>query len=1009
MPLKQHQYLSQIQNLVQEHLVPVLMDKLEGQRHFINEVRQNLSNNHTTVDQDDSKVQVLQQVRKIKARKELLAKSVNKLTIIPQEVELDEDFQQFFTELQAYVETLPESILTEQSLDRFQRFPDDPLKIKIGKTFKKWGLNIGWVPQKIANWVREKSNKPVKPLKMWKHEVPLRGMLLFHYRDLLVEQMLEMVQSINRAVAASTFNLYELEAGIDQQFSGLVDKKDDQINLQNLPADQDAVIEKIIQNIQDLSDSISGATSNRLDRLNSTFLKSYELVGTIEMPASSFDSSSLDTSHKRAVKAYKKSMDGWRNTLTVLSDRYNFDHELFNTRFTNFEQYLFFSQKLESKVTEKILEEIDKIAEFLVAKRQTLTEASAQDEDFKKTLKEVRFETSRFLKRMVPECIKIIREENIPALVDNLESRTKHEIAQLSDTRSMVKNISYEHAIAESDINKIAPRDLITFEALPQYLKTIRALHDQVKTVNDETQQHLMEISDICDFNLETALAAIDDTSQQDQAKSMSIEGFERAHSRLQDIVTDLKQLAPQADSTLREAMKEFNGQILALNEIDQVFDTEVRIAKARAVERARALRQQFFTKLREFIPRLITVTRRHGLMLYKRYRDTSIRYGIGGPTRSLTAEISGFLADTERTLRNLPFVYQRLFEIAPLDNIYFYEPRPLTNLDLKKAYENWLQGHYGGTALIGEAGSGATTLIRFFLNELKSPYPVTWLGSEKRIYKPKDLFDFFGKSLEIDAIDSTESLIRYLNQSKDKRIFILEDLEHFFLRKVNGFDCIHIFIELLTRTNENIFWLITINQFSYQYLVKTTGIDDCFSYNVQLRPLKPEQVTSLVLKRHRVSGFSLVYRPHKFDRKNAKFKKMNEEERQKYLQQEYVNSLNQIVGGNCSLALIYWLRSIVEIQEDVMFIRSLKGVDTSFLLKLSDDKLFTLHAMLLHDGITITDYATIFKQTDEKSKLTILPLYDDGLIVYRDERFHINPLLFRQVVNLLTDKNLLH
>ena len=1009
MALNKQQYLNQIQDLVQTHLTPLLLDKLEAQKHFINKVRENLSNCYAEVEQDETKVKVLQTVRNIKARKELLAKSVNEMAVIPEDVDLDQDFGAFFTELLAYVETLPESILEDQSLDRFQRFPSDSLKIKFGKTFKKWGLHLDWIPQKISNWFREKTKKPVKPLKMWKHEVPLRGMILYHYRDLLVEQLLEMVQSINRAVAASTYELYELEAGLNQQFAGLVGNDGDQQDPPELPADQGEAIEKIVKNIQDLADSISGATLNRLERINNAFLENYELVGTIEMPASNFDTSGLNASHQRAVKTYKKSMDGWRNTLNVLSDRYNFDQELFHTRFTNFEQYLFFSQKLESRIFEKILTEIDKVAEFLKSKKQELTKASTGAEDFKKVLNEIRFETSRFLKRAIPECIKVIRDQNVTKLVENLESRTKNEIAKLAETRSMVKNISYEHAIKESEINKIAPKDLITFEALPQYLKTIQSVQKEVNSVIDDTQQHLMEISNICDFNLETALAAVDDQSQHDKAKSMSIEGIERAHSRLQDIVDDLKELVPKADQSIHQGLEEFNKQIMALNEIDQVFDTQVRIAKAMAMERARALRRQYFAKVKEFVPRLITVSRRQGLMLYKRYRDTSLRYGIGSPTRILTAEVAGFLADTEKTVKNLPFVYQRLFEIAPLDNVYFYEPRPRINLDLKKAYENWLEGHYGGTALIGEAGSGATTLIRFFLNELKSQFPVTWLSTKKQIFKSEDLFEFFNRELETEGIDSVDHLIQFLNETESKRIFILEDLEHFFLRKVNGFDCIRIFIELLTRTNENIFWLMTINQYSYQYLIKTTGIDDCFSYNIQLRPLRPEQVTSLVFKRHRVSGFSVIYKPHKFDRKNAKFKKMSEEEQQQYLEAEYVTNLNQIVGGNASLALIYWLRSITEIKGDVMYIRSLKVVDTSFLLKLSDEKLFSLHAMLLHDGITISDHAEIFNQSVKKSKLNILPLYDDGIIIYKDSRFYVNPLLFRQVVNLLTDKNLIH
>ena len=226
-------------------------------------------------------------------------------------------------------------------------------------------------------------------------------------------------------------------------------------------------------------------------------------------------------------------------------------------------------------------------------------------------------------------------------------------------------------------------------------------------------------------------------------------------------------------------------------------------------------------------------------------------------------------------------------------------------------------------------------------------------------------------EALETENLTDTDSIVNHLNQLEGKRIIILEDLEHFFLRVVNGFDCIKIVIELITRTNQNIFWLTTINQYSYQYLVRTLNIDDYFSYNITLKPLRSEQMTSLVLKRHRVSGFNINFRPHKQDRKNNRFNKMDEEQQQKYLQNEFFTSLNRIVQSNITLALTYWVRAIMEIEEDVMHLRSLKGIDLSFLTNLSSEKLFTLHAMILHDGITIDEHANIFQQALKKSKLT--------------------------------------
>jgi hypothetical protein len=282
-------------------------------------------------------------------------------------------------------------------------------------------------------------------------------------------------------------------------------------------------------------------------------------------------------------------------------------------------------------------------------------------------------------------------------------------------------------------------------------------------------------------------------------------------------------------------------------------------------------------------------------------------------------------------------------------------------------------------------------------------------LNTKEQIYEESDFYKFFQGKFETENLTDIETLINHLNQLKTRHIIVLEDLEHFYLRKVNGFGCIKTFVEILTMTNKNIFWITNINQYCFQYLVKTSDIDDCFSYNIHLKPLKSEQVTSMLLKRHRVSGFSLLFKPHKQDRKNSKFKKMNEQEQQVYLQKEYLTMLNQIVIGNASLALVYWLRSITEIDGDTMYIRSLKGMDTSYLSRLSEEKMFTLHAMLLHRGISVADHAKVFKQTVSKSKMTILALQDDGLVTHKNGRFLINPLLFRQVVNLLKDKNILH
>ncbi len=574
----------------------------------------------------------------------------------------------------------------------------------------------------------------------------------------------------------------------------------------------------------------------------------------------------------------------------------------------------------------------------------------------------------------------------------------------------MVKDITYERGIQSSEIDQISPRELIAFEALPNLLKDIKNLKSELVHNLEHTQQQLSEIAEICDFNLATALAAMEEAPEEDKdPKTLALEGMERAAGRLQDISEALHHLNKDTNLKIKEGVLNFNESIHALNEVETVFDIKVRIAKAKAVEKTKALKNQVLDYLKGFLPRLISLAKRRWLMINRYYLETTKRYGIAGSSQALTAEVSSFLSETDAAIDQLPFVYQRLFEITPLENPNFYELRSQETQKLLKAYQSWEKGHYGATALIGEAGSGTTTLTNFFLEQLKSRHHIVRTNSHIQIYQPADFLEYFQNLFDTEPFESLDQLVDYLNSINSKRIMVLENLQHFYLRKVNGFACLRMFYELVSRTNQNIFWLTTVNLHAYHYLNKTSQIEDFFAYNIYMEPLKDEQVTNVVVRRHRVSGYNTFFKPSKYDRKSSKYQKMTEDQRQQYLQKEYFSGLNKLAHSNITVALIFWLRSTLKVEDDTITIGSLKDMDFSFLSNLSSEKLFTLHVLLLHDGISIEDHALIFQQAEDKSKLVLILLYEDGIIIRKEERYFINPLLYRQVVNLLKSKNFLH
>jgi hypothetical protein len=394
---------------------------------------------------------------------------------------------------------------------------------------------------------------------------------------------------------------------------------------------------------------------------------------------------------------------------------------------------------------------------------------------------------------------------------------------------------------------------------------------------------------------------------------------------------------------------------------------------------------------------------------LQKYYLETTKRFGIAGAAPTLTAEVSTFLSETDEAIGRLPFVYQRLFEINPLDNANFYELRPHETQKLQRAFQRWQKGHYAATALVGEAGSGTTTLTHFFLEQIGNQHHIVRTETPKQIYKTDDFLNYFSEVFKCDPLENIDDLVTHLQGLETPRIIVVENLQHFFLRKVNGFSCLELFYELISRTNQKIFWITTVNLQAYHYLNKTSNIEDYFAYSVFMQPLKDQQITDIILRRHRVSGYNIWFKPSKSDRKSSRYQKLDEAGRQAYLQKEFFTALNKLANSNITVALIYWLRSTVKVEDDIITMGSIKDLDFSFLANLNSEKLFTLHGLLLHDGLSVVDHAQVFQQAVEKSKLVLILLYEDGITIRKDDRYFINPLLFRQVVNILKSKNILH
>ncbi len=1009
--MDQHSYTlySRLQDLVNAHIIPVLEQKLHDQISLLKEVGSQFENYVSKIQTQENSLDILGLLRNMMALKESITILVNEGTSLTDELTPDELFSEYFTALAAFTEKLPELKWETQKPERFQVLPGDRLFIGLRKRFKHTAWNIGLIPTRVSNRWRKIRGKEVEPLAYWKHAVPEKTLVIWFFRDRLLQELDKTMGLVFRQIATSSDAVWQIESKMDHDFAEVIARNPGS-SISAPGIEFQAGLEKNVAEIRSGLDTLIKLVNSTFDQVFEEYIDHFEKVGTLELPLSSFHPTKVERHHLRTRKAYRKSIEGWSNTIKVLNDNYNLDQELYQLRYANLEQYFFTAQKLDLKINEKIAAALDELSGYIISKKSDLQAVDNQPEALSKVIKQVKYDLGKYLNQKIPKASKLLFDQNIPALIDNLEVRIKNQVNQLSSTRAVAKEISYERPIQNSEIDYISPRELIAFEALPTFLTEVKSLKSELVRSLDQAQHSLTEISQICDFNLATSLAALEEELDEEKPpKELALEGLDRAASRLEDIGKNLSELGRETDDKLKQGVAKFNLGLLALNKIETVFDIKVRIAKAKAVEKTKALRDRVTSYYQLKFPELVQQGKKRWLKLHKYYQETSQKYGLAGPSQPLSAEVSTFLSETDAAIDQLPFVYQRLFEIAPLENENFYEPRANEIKQLARSYQNWEKQHFSATALIGETGSGTTTLTNFFLEQEKPKFPVVRAHFQKQIYRTDDFLAYFGQLFNAPSIDSLDHLVEHLNNLRGKRIMVLENLQHYYLRRVNGFECLNLLFELISRTNQNIFWLVTINLHAYNYLIKTSAIEDFFAYNIFLEPLKDEQITEIVLRRHRVSGYNIQFKPGKLDRMSKKFKKMAEPGRQQYLKKEFFSGLNKMANSNISLALIYWLRSTHKVEGDTITIGSLKDLDFSFLANLSSDKLFTLHALLLHDGLNMADYAKVFLQTGEQSKLLLILLFEDGIIVKHEDRYFINPLLFRQVVNLLKSKNILH
>ncbi|MDK9693230.1 MAG: hypothetical protein OEL19_03140 [Sulfurimonas sp.] len=380
---------------------------------------------------------------------------------------------------------------------------------------------------------------------------------------------------------------------------------------------------------------------------------------------------------------------------------------------------------------------------------------------------------------------------------------------------------------------------------------------------------------------------------------------------------------------------------------------------------------------------------------------------GVVDKKTPISFELSEFMQQADTALKALPQEHKKLYELKPASEEFFVN-REVEIGKLENSFENWIKNRFVTCAIVGEKGCGVSSMLDSFLRKIPKTETIR-ANLDEKIYTDEKYFYFFNSLLKTKDIKSNKELIDFLNSIDENKIIILENLHHMFLKKVGSFKSMEMLFELISHTTKTVLWIGVFTPQTWNYLDKTIAISNYFTSKIVMQELSYETIKEIIFKRIDYKSTKIEFVPNEETLKSKSFQAINKEKKQIFLQEKFFKLLHKLSNGNISLAQLYWIRSISTIADGALSIKEIDDFDHSFIKNFSQETLFTLQALILHDGLTINDFAFIMHKSVTECRKTLMPMLEKGLLIQPRKKYNINPAIYKSVYDYLSSKNFIH
>ncbi|MGH1364779.1 MAG: hypothetical protein ACRBF0_14545 [Calditrichia bacterium] len=832
--------------------------------------------------------------------------------------------------------------------------------------------------------------------------------------------------------------IYEIDRSVNQLL--LLLQNAEQVWIRNQALDlvdhireQRGLTEKITETLRGTTQS-KAAAMERFEtwwQTNSElFRKEWENAQKGELKPASYSQSKLREKNAELTANFNRDRNAWKIHTDAESQSWEQEIALFSLQLTIGCEYLRLNATFRQKIEEDmkpVLAETGAIIKESVAKFAKQAEAAANKsgdadgEISKVELRKQKRELRRAIAKENRQLVNLLRNEILPNIMDTLlrsklsllmrgfQQEVKSAIEILPPKQTILRVRDKENKPPRSSVDDVQIKEIIENEFFLSFDNELTEFRKKLSRSIEKMLLGISEIDEIVEFNLDAALGMLEQEDGLPEARKMLTEGLERAGGKINLFIDRFDKMRVDSEGAIFELARTFCVRLQDLRDSEKLLALQVQVMQAKARQRLLQWRKDSWRFLKSVWADLWRSAKSLGTEIRAWWVELMRTIGLMNMPDMAGETLAHFLSETNQRIDNLPYVYQRLFQLLPLEDERFFSGRDKELEVIRSDFQNWKNGMDVTTIIVGEKGSGRTTLINFAmpLFEDEKTYRVDFTET---LQDEKTFMKMFKAGFPDVAGDSWEDLEKQLVEREEPVVLIVENIQNLFLKTVDGFQLLERFMMLIIRSSKQVFWIFSCNRYSWDYLDRVLKFGRYFGRVLSLGGLQKEMVEDILIKRHRVTGYRLVFDiPGKIKRQRKFRKMMREGKEQVYLREMFFEQLQEISAGNISVAMLYWLRAIQKITEEELVLNPVIDFDYSFVFQMEGDELFTLGALVQHDMLEIHEHASVFHQEQEKSLSILRALSRRGILLDEPTGFRIHPFLYRPVVRALTMRNILH